>query len=427
MKRILYIQHATSLGGSAISLLNLLRQLDRQRYEPVVACVGTGDAIPSFYREHGVEAFACPDLGIFPHTTGGWFPLYNPRALLHLCLAWARFNSVARAMERLVARVHPDLVHLNSVVLGPCAVGAARTGVPMVWHVREAVVHGHFGLRRRIIRNWLTRLPDEIIFISGDERRQLLGDLRGVVIPNGVDFQRFDRKLDRHAMRQELGLAPDAQVVLFLGGFWSIKGTQPFLKALHIEHQRNPRVHAVVAGALATPSKRLVARIGRFILPLIGRPTDRQWATRFMRQHTMETYVHLLPFRDDVERLLAASDVLLFPSTAPHFARPVIEAGAMARPVVASRLGGVEELVADGETGLLVTPNDVQALADALHQVLTQPEAASRMGENGFRRAQALYNADRNAAQVMELYDRVLAAPANRRRLPGSVDVAAGV
>ena len=84
----------------------------------------------------------------------------------------------------------------------------------------------------------------------------------------------------------------------------------------------------------------------------------------------MEPWVRLLPFRPDPERLNAAADLVVFPSTLPHFARPVIEAGAMAVPVVASRLGGVEELVEDGMTGILVPPGDPAALGDAIARVL---------------------------------------------------------
>lgn len=408
MKRILYIQHATSLGGSVLSLLGLVQKLDRKRFEPVVACIGAGTEIPDFYRQNGIESFACPDLAVFPHTTGGWYSCYNPRALWQLALVVMRFPRIAGAAKRLVKQVKPDLIHLNSVVLGPCAVGVARTGVPLVWHVRESVVSGHFGFRRWLIQQWLLRLPKEIIFISSAEKKQLLEDKRGIVIPNFVDFEQFDRNLNGQAMRQSIGLKSDDQVVLFLGGFWNIKGARPLLKALAIEHQRNYKMHAIFASAIATPSTRLVARIGRMILPLLGHPTDRQWATKFMRQYAMESYVHLLPFQGAPEQLLAACDVLVFPSIAPHFARPVIEAGAMGKAVVASRLGGVMELVEENQTGILVPPGDVHALADALHQVLNRKDEAARMGENGFQRARDYYNAEHNAQQIMTVYAHIL-------------------
>jgi glycosyltransferase involved in cell wall biosynthesis len=251
-------------------------------------------------------------------------------------------------------------------------------------------------------------LPTEIVFISSDERRKLLGDDRGVVIPDIVDFTRFDRNLDGQRCRHELGLSPNDQVVLFLGGLSDIKGAHPFLEALPIVREQHPRLHVVVAAGISPMSHRLDARIGRLILPLLGQPTDRQRAGRILRRHDMGSYLHLLAFRRDAENLMAASDVVVFPSTEPHNGRPVQEAGAMAKPVVASRIGGVEELVEDGETGILVPPGDVQALADALGKVLGDHTGARRMGERGFLRAKRLYNADFNSQQTFAIYDRIL-------------------
>jgi glycosyltransferase involved in cell wall biosynthesis len=124
----------------------------------------------------------------------------------------------------------------------------------------------------------------------------------------------------------------------------------------------------------------------------------------------MEAWAPLLPFRADPERLMAAADLVVFPSTVPHFARPVIEAGAMARPVVASRLGGVEELVEDGRTGLLVPPRDPDALGDAIARVLLDPAMARRMGEAAHAAYLRRFAREPVMRQVMEVYDRVLAA-----------------
>ncbi len=410
MKKILYIQHATSLGGSVLILLSLMQRLDRTHYTPLVACVGAGRDIPEFYRERGFDAFPCPEIGVFPHTTGGWFPLYSPRACAQFLTTLVQFRRTVSATQRLIDRVRPDIVHLNSIVLGPSALGVARTGVPFVWHVREAVVDGHLGFRRSLIRRWLMKLPTEAIFISSDERRKLLGDRRGVVIPDFVDFGRFNRNLDGLDFRRELGLSSDDQVVLYLGGLSRAKGTHTLLEALPIVYARHPRLHVVIAGGLSPMSRRLEARIGRIILPLFGQPTDRQRVMRAIRRRGMGSYVHLLPFRLDVEDLLAASDVLVFPSVEPFSALPVMEAGAMAKPVVASRIGGGEEMVEDGETGILTPPGDVQVLAEAIKRVLADGAVARRMGENGFLRANRLYSAEKNAEQTFSIYDRILSS-----------------
>jgi glycosyltransferase involved in cell wall biosynthesis len=112
--------------------------------------------------------------------------------------------------------------------------------------------------------------------------------------------------------------------------------------------------------------------------------------------------------RSDVPQLLAACDVVVFPAVVPHFARPLIEAAAMAKPVVASDLGGPRELVVHGSTGLLVPPNDPEALASAIAAVLEDPQAAMRMGAAAFERAQQLFDAQKNALRTFALYAEIL-------------------
>jgi glycosyltransferase involved in cell wall biosynthesis len=407
-RRILYVSHSSAPGGSLLSLRYLLEGLDRDRYEPVVACIHRVPEVMEPFRALGVETLHAPGISILPHTTGGWDPLTTPFGLLRASRAVRSFGASARATAELVRRVRPDLVHLNSLVLAPSAAGAKAAGVPVVWHVRESVHPGHAGVRRRWLGRALRRWADEAVFISHDDRRRLTGGDFGVVIPNFVDHRRFDRTLDGSAVRAELGVPPDAPLVLHFGGVSVLKGGHVLLPALPRARRELPGLHALVAGAEAPWSRSPVARAARAVLPLLGTGTERQ---RFLRAHRdggMEEWVHLLPFRPDPERLIAAADVVVFPSTLPHFARPVIEAGAMAKPVVASRLGGVEELVDDGRTGLLVPPGDAEALGAAIARVLRDPELARRMGEAGYADSLRKYARGPNLERLLAVYEAVL-------------------
>jgi glycosyltransferase involved in cell wall biosynthesis len=118
----------------------------------------------------------------------------------------------------------------------------------------------------------------------------------------------------------------------------------------------------------------------------------------------LENRIRFLGIRNDIPELLAASDVLCFPSTVPHFARPVIEASAMGVAVVASDLGGPRELVRDGETGLLVPPSDVSALAASLLRVLSDAGFRERLGNAGRHFARREFDAGKNTARIVELY-----------------------
>lgn len=410
-RRILYLQHAGALGGSCMSLLSLIQGLDQTNYEPIVACIHPTPSILGLYGQHGIRTLYWPHVSDFPHTTAGWYPLYSPLAVARLVKRVWRFWPSVKAVERLVDHVRPDLVHLNSLTLAPAAVGARRSGVPLVWHIRESVVPGHFGLRKRLLTELVLRLADEAVFICNFDRQQLTGGRKGIVIYNFVEFARFDHSLNSVPVRAELGLEPDAKVVLFLGGISSIKGIFPLLEALHRLKHRIPDLYCLVGGGSYQQSRSLLARTARKVFPLLGTGTSSQLVHAVLDRYQMRNYVHLLPFRADVEYLIAASDVVVFPSVEPHFARPVIEAGAMSKPVVASRIGGVEELVEDNVTGLLVPPGNVQILSDALGEILTNPARARDMGEQGLIRAQKWFNAQTNIQRITAIYEKLLNLP----------------
>lgn len=407
---ILYIVHSSCLGGAPLSLHRFLEKLDRSRYEPTVACCYDVPEVLDLFNSLDIRTFFWPGIDIFPHTTGGWHSLLNPMGIIGMIKSMTRFLPSIQATMELIHYVEPDIVHLNSLVLAPSAVGVKRAGVKLVWHIRESVHPGHFGLRRRLLRMLVTRLADEIIFICEQNRQQLMGQQKGEIVNEMVfaDFNRFDHHLDGLVIREELGLDPSAEVILFLGGMSQIKGAPVFLAALPQVKQQVPEMEAIIAGAIGPQSNKLVARIARKVLPLVGSGTPRQQFDTLLDDGHIRSYAHLLPFRHDPERLMVAADVVVCPFTEPHFGMPVVEAGAMAKPVVASRVGGLEEAVVNGQTGLLVAPNNPEALADAIVCVLKDKALAHRLGEAGYERALLHNNADVNVLKMQMVYDRLL-------------------
>ena len=121
-----------------------------------------------------------------------------------------------------------------------------------------------------------------------------------------------------------------------------------------------------------------------------------------------------LGFRDDVEELTAACDVAALPSRYEPFGMPAAEAGACSKPVVASRVGGLKEVVVDGETGLLVKPGDADELAEALRKLLTDPDLRAKMGSAGAARALKLFTPKAVARRVLEAYLDALRRTARR-------------
>jgi glycosyltransferase involved in cell wall biosynthesis len=190
-----------------------------------------------------------------------------------------------------------------------------------------------------------------------------------------------------------------------------VKGVIPLLQAIAKVRAALPDALCVMPGSVGRDAQNRSWWKGL----LSGAGPERR-ASELIAEFSLEKNVLRLPFTFRMEYLLAAADVVVVPFVVPHFARPVIEAGAMAKPVVASRIGGVAEVVQDGVTGLLVEPNNPGQLADALVRVLQDRELASRLGEGGYAQAREKFDAKRNAAATVAVYDALLP-----RRQPAAV------
>jgi glycosyltransferase involved in cell wall biosynthesis len=250
--------------------------------------------------------------------------------------------------------------------------------------------------------------PPELIFLSEAERLGWVDGRRGRVIPNFVNFSRFNSLLDQQQARRELRIRDDDKVVLYFGGFSVVKGIFPLLQALARVKLHEPGLTCLMPGAVYESPLRWQVKLARTILPVVGLGTHVQRVNKLIKSLGLETSCIRTGFVSHIEKLIAACDLVVFPALTNHFARPVVEAAAMGKPVVASRFPILEELVQHEETGLLVTPGDPIQLADAILALLRVPEKRIRFGERGREIARSKYDACTNTHAIMQVYDEIL-------------------
>ena len=404
--RVLYVHHGRGLGGAPLSLLYLLKSLDRTRYEPVVACLHDGEGADLF-RRNGLEVQIWSGVSDFAHATVGWYPLHDPRGMWAFANRLVRLLPSALRAKKAIMSLNPDLVHLNGSTLITVALGAHWAGVPCVWHVREPVHSGYLGLRRFWLRRAVNTLPNAVIYICEANRMAWQDRGLGEVIYNFVDFSRFDRNVSGERMRQKLGLKPTDKVILMLGGLSKVKGARELILAMSQVRARLPTARCVIAGYVGIDDNG-VSRTRRF-LRCIGLRGYADSVVKLIEDKGLSDCVVLPGWCQNVPELIAVVDVVAVPWTTPHFARPIIEAGAMARPVVGFQVGGVEEVIQHDITGLLVPPGDVEAFADALSTILKNKTLSHRLGEGGYQQALRLFDAETNTHRTVAVYERVLA------------------
>lgn len=399
-QRVCYFVHGQGVGGASLSLLYLIQQLDRERYFPIALFLSES-RMCEIFREHGIETRVVHGMKYFSHTTGEHVHLGNPRGFWQL----AMFLPSVWQTYRLVRRLRPDIVHLNSSTLAPQAIGAKLAGAKVVWQIREHVLDGHLGLRRKL-HKWVGRhCADAMIFILKSEAERLGCPGKTHVIYNFVDFSIFDRR--KRDARVATG-QPNPKTVTLLGGVSKIKGALEFVRAYPLVRDRLGAVRFLIVGydGRSRPGGRFINLLRKLRETLTG-PGYAHQVHEYAARHC-DGEVTFTGVVEDVPSILAETDLVVFPSTVAHFARPVIEAGAMAIPVVASDLEGPRELVIHGETGMLVPPGAPEALAKAIVTVLSDDDLARRMGEQGYERARRLFNAQTNSAATFAIYEQLL-------------------
>jgi glycosyltransferase involved in cell wall biosynthesis len=291
-----------------------------------------------------------------------------------------------RAVRRHIAAVDPQIVHTHlgtSDMLGGLA--ARSLGVPAVSTIHAASWGAGVNARRRLVRACATR----IIAVSDSARREYLR--RGwarenqiVTVHNGIDAAAAPGA--GAEVRRELGLAPDDLVVAMVSALRPEKGHDIALEVIRSLRAKHPRLRLLIVGrgALADQITTQAADLGDAVV--------------------------MAGMRHDVMRVFDAADVCLHPSRSDAFPTTLIEAMAASVPVLATDVDGIPEIIADGETGVLVpAPPRAQAFADALDVLLADPETRDRLAHAGRLEYERRLTTRPWVAGTRAVYDSVIA------------------
>jgi len=357
---LLMANFADLVGGGEESLLALAARLDRHRIRPVASVPAEGD-VAERLRALGVPVTVLPLPPVRPWRAAG--------------MAWTLSRlRVLLAGER-VALVHAQ--GGRGALYAALAARGRRT--PVVWHARTADAD-------RWLDPILARLAHTIIANSGATacRFRAWPAARVIVVPNGVDLGRFTPGVADPEVRRALGLPAAGPVVGYFG---------------RLEHGKGPDV-------LLAAGERLQLKVPGVTLLVVGEGPLRAPLAR--RAAAAGVHAVFAGQRSDVPALLRLCDIVAVPSRQEAFGRILIEAMASRVPVVASAVGGVPEVCADGFTGLLVPPEDPDALAAALAVTLADTAAAAIRVQRAATDVSARFDIHTHAARIHTVYDRVL-------------------
>jgi glycosyltransferase involved in cell wall biosynthesis len=269
------------------------------------------------------------------------------------------------------------------------------------------VIHVHVGFGEWMspLLKWSLKRADALIAVSEFVAGTLVASghdrSRIHVVLNAIDPEHWHSGTDREAARRELGLPPDAPVVITVCRLFPAKGPAELLQALPRLREQYPELRLVVVG------HELVAGYQAELEELAHKLGVRQGVVFTGR-------------RTDVERMLAAADVFAMPSFGEPFGLVFLEAMAMSLPVVALDVGGAPEIIEEGVSGFLTSPGDRDGLVERLLVLIGDPAFRGRLGAAGRRRVESHFTTARMAADTAAVYERLTRRPAGDSNKEGS-------
>lgn len=374
--KVLHIHTLPVVSGSGINTLLTMAGLDKVKYEVEFACAPGGHLINEVKKE-GIKFQAIRNFVQRVHP-------YND-----LMALWQ--------LIRLIRKEKYEIIHTHNSKAGFIGRLAARIcGVPVIIHtIHGFSFHEFENPPRRFLFLWLewfaAKLADKLIVIS--EPLKAWGLSLGIgraeqylTIYSGIELDKFRVKNGIEGKGRQFGIGPGDLVIGVVSKLWEGKGHRCILEA----------------------AKRIVKELPNVKFMFVGEGYLRQELERLTRESGLRDNIIFTGFRNDIPAITAIFDISVLASFYEGLGRVLLEAMALGKPVIASKVGGIVDVVDDNQTGILVSPGDADGLAAAMIRLLKDKELRIRMGKAGRDKIDAKFSAKTMVKQIEAVYEELI-------------------
>lgn len=355
------------LGGGQVTLVRLARHLDRDRFEVSACSAGGGPLVEELARER------------IPHFPASFNKRFNP--------------AIVGEIENILKSNRIDILHTHGGIAGLYGRWAGRrAGTPVLVHTLHGIHYLHY---RNLILKTLSiklekafsRFTDAVILVSdADFRRagkfRLAPAAKLALIKNGLDFPGPPEVPNVMEERRKIGLEPSDAVIGTVARLHRQKGLVYLIRAAGRIFNGAPAARIVVVG---------------------GGPLEKALQKEIARRG-LEGRFHLLGERADSARILSLLDIFVLPSLWEGLPYVLLEAASLGKPIVATAIDGVTEVLQDGQTGLLVPPADSGSLASAVLRLLKDHQLAAELGRSALAQIPPQFKLSLMIGQTERLY-----------------------
>ena len=385
MKNILFIHQSAELYGSDKTLLLLLKNLDKNKFKPIVLLPFDGPLKETLENEN-IEVVIAPVLKLYRK-------LFTPKNLIGF---FKDIKVAFKIVNELHKKYQFTLIYSNTLAVLLGIMFAWKNNIKHLWHVHEIIEKPSLFKKAFV---GLLSLKSNTHIVYNSQATKVFWELnksiinKGVVIWNGIEIYTPESSTSElFDIRKNLFLAQPNEIILALVGRISRwKGQMILLDAFNNLVQKNENIKLVFVGAPPPNQEKfqedLEDRISSFKL------NDK---------------VLIIPFQNEIHKIWQAIDIAVVPSTEPEpFGMVAIEAMLAHKPIVGSNHGGLTEIIENNATGFLVTPNSVQDLVIALEKLIQNELLRKEMGENGYLRVTTAFSVEQYVDSFEKFFEKI--------------------
>jgi glycosyltransferase involved in cell wall biosynthesis len=374
------------IGGAHIRIFRITKKLKERGIEYSQAVPkGNGEA-PDYARKAGVTVYRS-GLGT-PHF------IRNFKTFILNINYLINFIPSIYSLTRIIKQKEIDIVHLHGLLNFQGALAALFTKRLIVWHFHETL-YPKFLIN--ILRLFTNFAADSIVHISENTRNYYLTgpSSKEVLIYEPVDIENFDltsiKKEKKDNLRKELNLRCDDIVLGSVGNISWVKGYENLIVSMGELKKKYKNLKLLIIGKILSTQAGYYRRLTRLVSSL-----------------GLERDIYFLRQREDIPQLLSLMDIFILPSITEGTPLSIMEAMSMKLPVIASRVGGIPEVVSEGKTGLIVNPGNPDEITNAVLNLLKDPKTRKEMGVKAREIAKKKFSLEHCVKGHEKLYKKLM-------------------
>ncbi|MBE6220859.1 MAG: glycosyltransferase [Rikenellaceae bacterium] len=392
MKSIMFMYHASNIGGGTYCLLNILKEIDREKYNPIVLLRSYGDLVEEI-KKLGISVYYMPSMTLVPYNKSLW-TRGTVRAYLNIKLSINDFKNI-------ISSLNIDAVYLNTMMLAPYLKAAKEMGVKTFIHLREHWPLSEHVSQLKRVQSYITKYADEILAINSYSA-SMVPSRSATIIYDWIDmssryeYMPYEKIID--------GYNNTMKVYLFTGGIQAIKGTCDILNLFRNNIQGGDK-RLLILGVDGKPSKNGFKNKLKYYLSKVGIDS---YEYKFWRLVQRDARVVCMPSNYSVKHIMEQCYCNLSHFNIPHANLALAESIIVGAVPVAAATPESFEYSNNGELAVLYEINNNNDLLEKLQYLDENYDEIKNKIRSNSRVIEKMFDKNRNVYKLAEVYDRLL-------------------